>query len=501
MATLYRQYRPAKFGEVVGQDHVTKTLAKAIDTDRLTHAYLFHGPRGTGKTTTARLLAKRLNCEKPRGAEPCGKCGSCRAVTKDSHLDLIEIDAASNRGIDDIRTLRGSINTSPAMGKYKIYIIDEVHMLTNEAASALLKTLEEPVAHAVFILATTELHKVLPTILSRCQVYRFKRATDEEMQQRLAGLLKAEKRQANPEVIDFITERSDGCYRDAESLLGQILTMHKGVLALAPLMEALGLPDREILDNFLTALVKGESNPALDAAENAFKSGVDPEQFLREAVRLARDGAVAAARGQKVSNYKFANEPGALDKLPGVIRHLLQAIQDIAYVPQPLLAVQLAVLLVCHKKGERQAEAKQPTPPVFKEVLPAKSAEELEPSRMLLADQIELERVQEVWLDLINRVKDFNPVASTFLRAMKPIENREGTIVIKATYVLHRNFFETPKNKQLVEEKLTELLGGQIRINIRLEELPTGMKVPVAEQRRQQEEDFFKKVKEVFGEG
>src|SRR3989344_2480748 len=223
MATIYRQYRPHRFAEIVGQPHVTKTLEQAIMKGRIAHAYLFQGPRGTGKTSTARILAKRLLCEKSKDAEACGQCAPCKATEAGKNIDILEIDAASNRGIDNIRSLRESTTLSASMGKYKIYIIDEVHMLSHDAFPALLKTLEEPTSHVIFILATTELHKVPPTILSRCQVYSFRRATPEEMRGRLTYILGEEKREAESDVLDFIINRSDGCYRDAESLLGQLL--------------------------------------------------------------------------------------------------------------------------------------------------------------------------------------------------------------------------------------------------------------------------------------
>jgi len=173
MPTLYRQYRPTKFSEISGQEHITKPLQKAIADDRVAHAFLFHGPRGTGKTTTARILARRLSCSSSKKTEPCGTCKLCQAADNRQNIDIIEIDAASNRGIDDIRALQDGVGLSPSMGPYKIYIIDEVHMLTKEAFTALLKTLEEPVAHAIFILATTEIHKLPETILSRCQRFDF----------------------------------------------------------------------------------------------------------------------------------------------------------------------------------------------------------------------------------------------------------------------------------------------------------------------------------------
>lgn len=469
MATLYRRYRPQKFSEIVGQDHVTETLRQAALKNKLTHAYLFYGPRGTGKTTMARLLAKRANCEKATGAEACGKCASCRALATGRHTDVMEIDAASNRGIDDIRALRERINLAPALGKYRVYIIDEVHMLTREAAAALLKTLEEPVTHVIFILATTELHKVPPTVLSRCQVFRFKRASRDEMAGRLKFILKKEKRTADEATLDFIIDRSDGCYRDAESLLGQLLTLRNKKVNKLALQEFLGLPAPATLERFLEALVNGESAPALAAAEETFGGGYDPEQFLKESIRLARDQALKQARdGGDVSA-----------RWPEIIRVLLQALQDLAYVPQPAIAVQLAILTVCTVKGQNR----QPAAPA-----PAESK-----------SNVVLERVGAVWPDLIDEVKRDNPVAATFLRAVEPTAVRDGTVTMRAQYALHQTFFDKPDSRKLIASILSKLLGGKVDVVCILDEVGAHRAPSLAERRRQHEEKFQQTVREVFG--
>lgn len=471
MATLYRRYRPQKFGEVVGQDHVTETLRQAALKNKLTHAYLFYGPRGTGKTTMARLLSKRANCEKATGAEPCGQCASCRALATGRHTDVMEIDAASNRGIDDIRALRERINLAPALGKYRVYIIDEVHMLTREAATALLKTLEEPVAHAIFILATTELHKVPPTIVSRCQVFRFKRASRDEMAGRLKFILKKEKRAADEATLNFIIDRSDGCYRDAESLLGQLLTLRDKKVSKLALQEFLGLPSPATLESFLGALVDGESAPALAAAEETFGRGDDPEQFLKESVRLARDQALKQARegGRDLSA-----------RWPEIIRALLQALQDLAYVPQPMIAVQLAILTVCTVKGQERQPAAVPPPAEDKSA-------------------VAVGQVAAAWPKLIDEVKRDNPVAATFLRAVEPTAVSGGTITIRAQYSLHQTFFDKPDSRRLIADILSKLLGRKIDVACVLDEAGARRAPSLAERRREHEEKFQQTVREVFG--
>lgn len=453
MSTLYRHYRPQLFEEVSGQPQVTNTLQQAILKDRIAHAYLFYGPRGTGKTTTARLLAKRINCSKAKkdSAEPCLKCPSCVAAQAGNNLDIIEIDAASNRGIDDIRSLREAATSRPSVGKYKVYIIDEVHMLTNEAFAALLKTLEEPQSHIVFILATTELHKVPATIGSRCQLYRFRRATHAELQERLNFLLKQEKRKADSDALDFIISRSDGCYRDAESLLGQILTAHEEKITRSQIVELLGLPTPELIDQFLTALMNNESTPALEALESSFAQGFDPEQFVRESIITARNNAVALIKEHKPS-----------EKLPVIIRALLQALQDLAYVPQPLIALHLAVLTLCSKKGENipAASVTQPAP-VQATNKPAIATTTTSPH---------LEALRTAWPQIIQKLREKNPVASTFLRAIEPKMLDANVLTLRAQYVLHRNYFEKPENKKTLQDTVSEIMQTPLTIRCILEE-------------------------------
>src|SRR5512140_820191 len=220
---LYRKYRPKGWDEVIGQGHVVQTLKNAIAADRVGHAYLFAGPRGTGKTTLARLLAKAVNCLEPDAKNrPCNQCTKCKAVNENRFMDLIEIDAASNTGVEDIRDLRDKINFSPSQGKYKVYIIDEVHMLSTQAFNALLKTLEEPPPHAIFILATTEIHKIPATVLSRCQRHEFRRVPLGEITRRLEDICKSEKIEADPEALNLIARQASGGLRDAISLLDQL---------------------------------------------------------------------------------------------------------------------------------------------------------------------------------------------------------------------------------------------------------------------------------------
>ncbi|MBU8920378.1 MAG: DNA polymerase III subunit gamma/tau [Bacteroidales bacterium] len=277
---LARKWRPRTFTDVIGQDHVTLTLKKAVEKDRLAHAYLFSGPRGCGKTSTARLLAKVINCEDRQGSEPCDKCPSCTAVNEGTHLDMIEIDGASNRGIDEIRDLREKIGYASSQSASKIYIIDEVHMLTPQAFNALLKTLEEPPPHVYLIFATTEPHKVPATILSRCQRFNFKRLELSELSGQLEMICEAEKIDFDPESLMMISRRADGSMRDVESLLDQCISASDGKIDLETVRGVLGLVDSRTIQSLLDAVATRDRKGALAIVDSVVSSGMDIEEFF-----------------------------------------------------------------------------------------------------------------------------------------------------------------------------------------------------------------------------
>ncbi len=294
---LYRKYRPKTFAEVVGQEHVVQTLQNAISQGIFSHAYLFAGPRGSGKTTIARLLAKTLNCEKraAKDAEPCNKCSSCNEISEGRSIDLIEIDAASNRGIDEIRELRDGIRFRPTKSKYKIFIIDESHQLSKDAANALLKTLEEPPAHAVFILATTEIHKMIPTIVSRCQRFDFRKLTLPEIVGRLEFIARKEKVRIEKPALELIALNSEGSVRDAEGLLDQVLVFSgagEKTIRSADIKELLGMVDVNLVSEFVEFLCQNKRKEALDFLNKIFEKGKDPQEFAKALIHYLRQGLV-----------------------------------------------------------------------------------------------------------------------------------------------------------------------------------------------------------------
>lgn len=295
---LYRKYRPRTFAEVVGQEHVVRTLTNAISLDKVAHAYLFCGPRGTGKTTMARLLAKAMNCEKmDRGYEPCNQCPSCKEISEGRNLDLIEVDAASNRGIDEIRELREGIKFSPARLKYKVFIIDEAHMLTGPAFNALLKTLEEPPAHAIFILATTEIHKMPQTIISRCQRFNFHKLTLNKIVERLQSIALREKVKIDRPALELIALNSEGAARDAESLLGQVMAMEDKEITLEEVQTILGTTDISAAIETINLLIKKDAKGAIEHINKLVEEGYDLTQFTKSLINYLRKAMIFSSGG------------------------------------------------------------------------------------------------------------------------------------------------------------------------------------------------------------
>ena len=285
---LYRTYRPSTFDEVAGQQHIVRTIKNALRTGKIAHAYLFAGPRGTGKTTMAKLLAKALNCEEGIGCQ-CNECKNCKAINEGTHPDVLEIDAASNNGVDEIRDLIDKVKYGTILGRYKVYIIDEVHMMTPGAFNALLKTLEEPPEHVIFILATTEPHKILPTILSRCQRYDFSKVSDEDIKMRIATVLKAEGIQYNDEAIDLIVSLADGGMRDALSILDQVLAYSGDRLNVEDILDMFALESTEEKIALINSIANGDVVDVLNRLNDYVSRGTDIKRLTNDLLMILKD--------------------------------------------------------------------------------------------------------------------------------------------------------------------------------------------------------------------
>ena len=357
---LYRRWRPESFADLVGQEHISRTLSRAVTSGQTSHAYLFTGPRGTGKTSTAKILARALNCAEGPTLTPCGVCDSCRSISDGSSMDVFEIDAASNRGIDEIRDLRESVKFAPTEGHYKIYIIDEVHMLTTEAFNALLKTLEEPPERVIFILATTEPHKVPATIQSRCQRYDFHRITVTEIRDRLIYVCKESDIAAEEDALDIIAAQADGGMRDALSILDQCMALAEGTLTAERVQEALGLVGRAWIRRMAGEIAARDAAALIAQLSELLQSGRELKQVLAELAQYFRRLMIAGVGGAVSAAELCAGDGEELrmdaaqftqEEIMSILRRLNETMQELRTSPQPRIAVETLLIGLCHTEG------------------------------------------------------------------------------------------------------------------------------------------------------
>ncbi|MFH1968519.1 MAG: DNA polymerase III subunit gamma/tau [bacterium] len=362
---LYRKYRPQKFSEVVGQEHVVQTLTNSIKGNNISHAYLFSGPRGSGKTTIARLFAKAINCERSEGAEPCNKCSSCTEIMGSKSMDLIEIDAASHRGVDDVRELREGIQFAPVKSKYKIFIIDESHQLTKDAANALLKTLEEPPSHAIFLLATTEAHKMIPTIVSRCQRFDFKRLQAPEIIKKLEFIAKKENVKFDDSALALIALNSRGSFRDAESLLDQCISFSgtSGSIKTQDIKELLGVVEVGQIAEFVDFLVSKNAKQAVLSLNAMADNGVDLQEFAKTLVFYLRQSLLLKINPDFLNLQNSGLSLPEMDKIKiqtagisqkdiqNMLELFISAENKIKYSSVTQLPLELAIIDITHQES------------------------------------------------------------------------------------------------------------------------------------------------------
>ncbi|MCF0245786.1 MAG: DNA polymerase III subunit gamma/tau [Ileibacterium sp.] len=375
---LYRKYRPSSFDEVVGQQHIVKTLQNAIARDRIAHAYLFAGPRGTGKTSIAKIFAKTLNCTNPDHA-PCNECDNCKAAAEQSHPDIIEIDAASNNGVDEVRSLIERVSYAPMMGKYKVYIIDEVHMMTTGAFNALLKTIEEPPAHVIFILATTEPHKVIPTILSRCQRFDFSKVSDEEITDRLSTVCKAENIDYEEEALQLIASLSDGGMRDALSILDQSIAYSPDHISLDTVREIYGVVTKKDIGVIFSQMNEKDIDQAVVSLQEIYNKGFDLKRFISDFISLLKNSLlmdfneqttlISNSEKEILHSYFLQIES---EKRVDLVRDLMEIYNKLSFASNVLDYIETILLKHSYKKPEKSDiqsyEEQKPVRPVQKSV-------------------------------------------------------------------------------------------------------------------------------------
>ncbi len=364
---LYRKWRPKDFTDVVGQDHVVKTLTNQIMADRITHAYLFCGTRGTGKTSTAKIFAQAVNCENPNNGNPCHECASCIDIEENGSMNIIEIDAASNNGVDNIREIREEVKYTPTQGKYKVYIIDEVHMLSTGAFNALLKTLEEPPAHVIFILATTEPHKILATILSRCQRYDLKRISIATISDALRGYMQAEGIEVEDKAISYIAKVGNGSMRDALSILDQCIAFYLGEkVTLERVLDVLGAVDHDVFAMLVNALVKKDAKACMEIVETITMQGRDILQFILDTVGHLRNLLVVKSVDQadeildmtadQITLLKDQSQSLNDEIILYYIKQLSTLENKIKYMSGERILLEVELLKLCHPEMDDSTE-------------------------------------------------------------------------------------------------------------------------------------------------
>ncbi len=362
---LYRAWRPNTFSEIVGQDATVRTLRRQVVTGRIAHAYLFCGTRGTGKTTASKVLARAINCLNPHDGDPCGECEVCRALMSENCMDVLEIDAASNNGVDEIRDLREKIKYPPALTRYKVYIIDEVHMLSTGAFNALLKTLEEPPAHAVFILATTEPQRLPATILSRCQRFDFHRIDSDTIVERMHIVLNGIRREAEEDALYEIARAAEGAMRDALSLLDCCLSYTVGAVTLQLARDVLGTTGQAFMFDFMDAVIDYDAGRALMLIDDAMRRGSDPGVFIRDVVSHLRGLMLSDAVGDVSALLEITPEDAQhfseqarrvpSGRLPRLMELFMRAEPDMKWASRPRTVLELATVRACHPEEEQDA--------------------------------------------------------------------------------------------------------------------------------------------------
>jgi DNA polymerase-3 subunit gamma/tau len=526
--SLYRKYRPARFEDIIGQDHVARTLVNAIKNDRVSHAYLFAGPRGTGKTSTAKILAMALNCEAGQGGAtttPDGTCARCEAIRRGSSMDVVEMDAASNRGIDDIRELRDKVHFSPVEGRMKVYIVDEVHMLTPEAFNALLKTLEEPPVHAVFVLATTEPHKVPATILSRCQRFDFRRPSVMEVVEVLSAIAGQEGIEAAEAALLVIARAAGGSFRDAIGILDQLATYSGGKITLQETLDILGVVRHDLLFEIVDLERAADTQGALLFVERLSQGGTDYAQFIKDLLGHLRDlyvvrhtaeaPASIAATEEQLDRLRRQAAQASTDRIVAFIDRLGEALRSIRQGSDPRLELELVLIKMTALDGgdsrtpaeatkttrraaaapaQTQAETARPKPaaesspaagpahrvqpatepnaaPVAsdsREAATEDSADQAPPPAATVLPDID--HLKRAWPVVLEAVKKRQAGLSAVLGEGLPESLDADTLVIRfpAGYSFQANQVARGSNPKVIAEALREVTGKDLHVTTKL---------------------------------
>ncbi len=505
---LARKYRPQTFDEIIGQEHIVVTLKNAIQKERIAHAYLFAGPSGVGKTSVARILAKAINCEKGPTPEPCGKCISCREVREGRSLDVLEIDGASNRGIDQVRTLRENVKLSPSHGRFKVYIIDEVHMLTTEAFNALLKTLEEPPPHVKFIFATTAPHKVILTILARCQRFDFRRIPKEEILKKLTEIARYEKVKVDEGALIAITRISKGSIRDAESIFDQLITFTGGRITSGDVVSMLGTIDEKLLFNVTAMIKRQDTKGAIQFLNDLIDKGQDISQFLSEFIWHIRNLLVARIDGepplidasqasideltaqaklfsetQLLYMFSLLSKTEELTRRSGMMRVALEMALVRLTKAGSFISIEDALekLSSIEKQlgqGEGTPPPSRPSPSLEKQ-LDQRAEDTLsspKPSFSEASGRPDIRKLKRHWPEVLDKIREKKMSVGSYLAEGEPVDIKDGVVRVglDKRFSFNKESLEEPKNKALTEEVLSEVLGEKLTVEFVMVNIPVG---------------------------
>jgi DNA polymerase-3 subunit gamma/tau len=489
------KWRPKIFDEIVGQDHIVTTLKNAIQKNRLAHAYLFSGPRGVGKTSTARILAKALNCKDGPTATPCGKCSSCLEIAQGRSLDILEIDGASNRGIDEIRALRENVKFAPTSGKYKVYIIDEVHQITSDGFNALLKTLEEPPEFVKFIFATTQPNKVPPTILSRCQRLDFRRISTIEIIAQLEKVAGAEKINVDKEVLFAVAKASDGSLRDAESILDQLISFSKDKVSLRDAVSMLGLVSHDKLFEITDRIINKDARGALSLFNEIIDEGKDISVFLSNIIEHFRNlmiAKVTQADAQLIDLPQDICErllkqaqAVSLAEILNVFNILVNTQEMSKRMDSLRIPLEISLVKLAHDKKSVNINLQPANPPAKIMQAPLKDKPVLDDpvedcikgdandipadinKTAEVLDSASLDSIKDAWQSIIDNLTKVKISLATYLNEGSPfkLEDNVLTIAFPTNLSLHKEALETRENRALIEKVFHELLNIRIRVN------------------------------------
>ncbi|MEW5945273.1 MAG: DNA polymerase III subunit gamma/tau [bacterium] len=498
--SLYRKYRSQTFEEIAGQNHITTTLKNAVGSGRITHAYLFSGPRGTGKTSTARILAKALNCEKGPTPDPCNECHICDSITRDLLFDVIEIDAASNRGIDDIRDLKEKVRVPPVEARFKVYIIDEAHMLTREAFNALLKTLEEPPPKVIFVLATTEPQKLPLTILSRCQRFDFRRIPPRTIREHLSDIARSEKFEVEPEALDLIVHTADGSMRDAISLLDQLVSYSGGDVSTEHFLDVAGAVRGGEAADFLSALIDGDAARGFRFLDGFFQEGKSAALFLRLFLEHLRDlyflkagiepGEGVGARRNGDGALKAQAERLSAGSIVEMMDEASRVEERIRWENYPRVVLEIMMVKLLHSLNREKAGAEtamRREKAAVEKSRPAERPPETPPPEQPGEDTLP-EIAGEITIGLIRR--RWNHFLAGFKKQYLPtciilsfgfphsLENDTLTLAYDRDHQFHKEQMTEPANAEKVESALDGYFGKPLKLKVRSIENIEGGRVP-----------------------